>query len=72
MIKKLIHIEGMGCQNCVKHVHEALTNLESVIEAEVSLEKNSALITLSGDIDDSEIINAIDEASYDVTKIEAA
>lgn len=71
-MKKTIHIEGMGCQNCVRHVKEALENLDGVDSAEVSLEKNSAVITLSKDISDEAIKSAIDEAGYDVSKIEAA
>ena len=71
-MKKLIHIEGMGCQNCVKHVKEALEGLDGVNSADVSLEKNSAVVTLSKDISDEAIKNAIDEAGYDVTRIEAA
>ncbi len=71
-MKKLIHVEGMGCQNCVKHVTEALENLDGVTKAEVSLEKNSALVTLSKDVTDEILKSAIDEAGYDVSKIEAA
>ena len=71
-MKKIIHVEGMGCQNCVNHVKEALENLDGVDKAEVSLEKNSAVITFSKDISDEAIKSAIDEAGYDVSKIEAA
>ncbi len=71
-MKKIIHVEGMGCQNCVKHVKEALEALDGVKSADVSLEKNSAVITLSKEISDEAIKSAIDEAGYDVTKIEAA
>ena len=71
-MRKLIHIEGMGCDKCVAHVHEALMSLKSVSDAEVSLEKNSALVTLSGDVNDSEFKEVIEEAGYNVTKIEAA
>ena len=62
----------MGCQNCVKHVKEALEALDGVASAEVSLENNSALVTFTKDVADSTITAAIDEAGYDVTKIEAA
>ena len=68
-MKKIIHVEGMGCQNCVKHVKEALENLDGVDKAEVSLEKNSAVITFSKDISDEAIKSAIDEAGYDVSEI---
>ena len=71
-MKKIINVEGMGCQNCVKHVTEALEALDGVTKAEVSLEKNSALVTLSKDVTDEILKSAIDEAGYDVSKIEAA
>ena len=71
-MKKLIHVEGMGCMNCVHHVKEALEALDGVTSAEVSLETNTALITLTKDVADTAIISAIDEAGYDVAKIEAA
>ena len=71
-MKKTIHVEGMGCQNCVKHVKEALEGLDGVSGAEVSLETNTAVITLTKDVADTAIIAAIDEAGYDVSKIEAA
>lgn len=58
--------------NCVHHVKEALEGLDGVAGADVSLESNSATITLTKDVADTAIISAIDEAGYDVTKIEAA
>ena len=71
-MKKIIHIEGMGCDKCVAHVHEALMSLKAVSDAEVSLAKNCALVTLSGEVTDSEFKEVIEEAGYSVTKIEAA
>ena len=71
-MKKIIHVEGMGCMNCVHHVKEALEGLDGVSGADVSLETNTAVITLEHDIADDVIKSAIDEAGYDVSKIEAA
>ncbi|MBQ6971477.1 MAG: heavy-metal-associated domain-containing protein [Synergistaceae bacterium] len=71
-MKKIVHVEGMGCQNCVKHVKEALERLKAVESAEVSLETNTAVITLSRDVEDSLIKEVIEEAGYEVSKIEAA
>lgn len=68
-MKKIINVEGMGCQNCVKHVKEALEELDGVTAAEVSLEKNSAVVTLSKDVADTAIIAAIEDAGYDVAGI---
>ncbi len=71
-MKKLVHIEGMGCMKCVAHVKEALEGLDGVSSAEVSLEGKTALITLTKDVADEAIRSAIDEAGYDAAKIEAA
>ena len=71
-MKKLVHVEGMGCMNCVHHVKEALEGLDGVVSADVSLESNTALITLSKDIADEAVKSAVEDAGYDVAKIEAA
>ena len=71
-MKKTVHIEGMGCEKCVAHVKEALEGLDGVASAEVSLETNTAVVTLSKDVADTAIIAAVDEAGYDVSSIEAA
>ncbi|MBQ3764319.1 MAG: cation transporter [Synergistaceae bacterium] len=71
-MKKIVHVEGMGCANCVKHVKEALEGLDGVTGADVSLESNTAVITMSEDVADTAIIAAVDEAGYDVSKIEKA
>ncbi len=60
----------MGCQNCVKHVKEALEALDGVTAADVSLDTNTAVITTTKEISDNVIISAIDDAGYDVAKIE--
>ena len=71
-MKKLIHVEGMGCMNCVHHVKEALEGLDGVTSADVSLDAGTAIITFTKDIADEAIKSAVDEAGYDVAKIEAA
>ena len=71
-MKKVVHVEGMGCMNCVHHVKEALEGLDGVTSADVSLDSNTAVITLSKDVADEAIKSAIDDAGYDVAKIEAA
>lgn len=36
-MKKIIKIDGMGCQKCVAHVKEALENLDGVDLLEVKI-----------------------------------
>jgi copper chaperone CopZ len=70
MIKK-IFIEGMSCEHCVNHVSIALKDLSSVKNVEVHLANNFAVLEALQNISDEEIKSAIEDAGYEVTKIEA-
>ncbi len=66
IMNKTVKIDGMMCMRCVKHVQDALNKIGA--EASVCLEENEAIIkdtTLS----DEEIIDAIEEAGYEVKEI---
>lgn len=66
MQEKFIRVDGMSCNNCVKHVSEALSEIPGVEHVEVSLEKAGATIQSSQDIDIEVIRTALDEAGYDL------
>ena len=38
MQEKFVRVDGMSCNNCVKHVNEALSEITGVERVEVSLE----------------------------------
>ena len=65
-MKTVISIEGMSCENCVKHVKEALEALEGVNSAEVSLEENNAVIEHSDGVNLEIFKEAIEEAGYEL------
>lgn len=65
---KKIFIEGMSCGHCVKHVTEALEELNTVSKVEVSLENKTALV--EGSATEEELKAAIEDYGYDVIKIE--
>lgn len=69
-MKKKIAIEGMSCQHCVSHVKEALSELNGVTSVEVDLEGKSAVLEASGEVKDEDIKFAVDDAGYEVVKIE--
>jgi len=64
-----ISIDGMSCENCVRHVKEALVGLEGVTQVEVSLEAGEATVQTAGDLSDELIREALDEEGYDVKAI---
>ena len=67
-MRKKILIEGMSCGHCVKHVKEALENLGAT-NVEVSLENNEAVAEVNNSSNEN-IISAIEDAGYDVVRIE--
>jgi len=69
-MKKKLYIEGMSCQHCVMHVTNALKELEGVETVEVNLEGKYAVVELSQNMDEPVLRNALDDAGYDLIKVE--
>ena len=69
VMKEEIKIEGMMCENCVKHVTKALQGIDGVTDVKVSLENKNAIIETSKEISDEKIKNAVDDAGYTATEI---
>lgn len=69
VVRKRIGVEGMMCGHCVAHVKEALEALGGV-QADVSLEDASAIVTISGKITEEQLKKAIEEAGYQVTSMD--
>ena len=66
-MSKVVTIEGMTCHNCVRHVKEAIEELEGVTGVEVDLASKRA--TVDGEASDEAIKAAVDEAGYSVTGV---
>ena len=69
-MKKKLFIEGMSCGHCVKHVSDALNELTGVNKVEVDLAGKYAVLDAVQEISDEDIRVAIDDAGYEVVKIE--
>lgn len=69
-MKKELAIEGMMCQNCVRHVTEALRAVEGVSDVAVSLENKNAVVTTDGTVSDETLAAAVKDEGYSVTGIQ--
>ena len=69
-MSKIIYIEGMSCGHCVVHVEEALKGICGVKSVKVDLTAKLATVELAHEVEDEKLKIAIDEAGYEVTKIE--
>jgi copper chaperone CopZ len=54
----------MTCQNCVRHVKEAISEVSGVKSVEVSLENASAKVSSDSDLDRGALKTAVQETGY--------
>lgn len=66
---KTMKIKGMMCGHCEASVKKALEALPEVAEAVVSHEQGSAVVTLSAEISDEKLKEAVEAQDYKVTDI---
>ncbi|MBP3813604.1 MAG: cation transporter, partial [Butyrivibrio sp.] len=66
---KTMMIEGMMCGHCEMTVKKALEAIDGVENADVSHEKGSAVVTLSGDVSEDALKKAVEDKDYKVTSI---
>ena len=67
---RTLHIEGMMCENCEKHVREALEAIDGVEKAVASHTAGTAVVTLSKDVDNSVMRKAVEAEDYVVLMID--
>lgn len=67
---KLLHIEGMMCGHCEATVQKALCSLPGVAQAEVSHVEGTARVTLSADVEDTELRRVVEGEDYTVASID--
>ena len=68
-MKKELMIEGMMCQNCVKHVTHALEGISGESHVQVSLEDKKATVEVPESVTNETLKAAVTEAGYEVTEI---
>ena len=68
IMEKTLTIEGMMCTHCEARVKKALEALET--QAQVSHEKGNAVVTLSADVPNDTLKQAVEAQDYPVTRIQ--
>ena len=67
-MKKVIHIDGMSCNHCVKRVTQALQSINGISEVNVDLDTKTATVMINN-VSESQLKQAIMDAGYEVTDI---
>lgn len=66
-MKTVLSIEGMSCMHCVRHVKEALEEIQGVMSVEVSLEEKNAVVEYDEKVSLESMKAAVVEAGYEVS-----
>jgi copper chaperone CopZ len=61
----VLDVVGMTCNNCVKHVREALQKVPGVGEAQVDLSTGRATVKHDGSATLPSLVAAVDDAGYE-------
>jgi copper chaperone len=69
-MNKKVFVEGMSCSHCVRHVENALSDIKGVKNVKVDLAKKLAQVEMDIEISDDEIKAAVEDAGYEVLRIE--
>ena len=65
-MEKVMVVEGMACGHCKANVEKTLMALEGVTAAVVNLEKKEAVVTMSQEVSNEVLTNAVTDAGYTV------
>ena len=68
--RRTLKIEGMMCEHCEAHVKEALESIDGVEYAEASHTAGTAIVTLTKDVDNNLMKEAVEKEDYKVLSIQ--
>ena len=66
MAEKEIKVVGMHCPSCVKAVELCLKDVDGIEDAKADLDSGITKITMSDDVNDADIAEAVEEAGFNV------
>ncbi|MBK0418959.1 heavy-metal-associated domain-containing protein [Leucobacter sp. CSA1] len=69
MAENEYRVTGMTCAHCEMSVREEVGEVAGVTEVQVSAQTGKLLVTADGEIDDAQILAAVDEAGYAAERV---
>ena len=66
MAEKEIKVVGMHCPSCVAAVELCLKDVDGIDDAKADLDSGITTITMSSDVSDTDINEAVEEAGFKV------
>lgn len=66
MSEKEIKVVGMHCPSCVNAVELCLKDVDGIDDAKADLDSGITKLTISGDVSEADINEAVEEAGFKV------
>lgn len=66
--EKIVAIDGMHCENCKNSVERQINRIDGAA-AKVNLKKNVAVVSMSRQIPDEELIQAVERAGFKAVSV---
>ena len=66
--KMTLKIQGMHCDNCVKHVMNAINTIDGA-SAKVDLQSETAVVSYDRPLHESDLYRVVEEAGYQIVSI---
>ena len=63
-MKKIIEVTGMHCPHCSKAVEDEIKKIDGVSKVKADHEKNTATVSMKGEVADELLIKAVEEAGF--------
>lgn len=67
---KVLQVDGMSCEHCVKHVTDAVNEIDGAKCVNVSLDENEVTVNIENEEILEKIIVAINDLGYEVISYE--
>ena len=62
-----LNVTGMSCEGCANSVRSALSQVEGVHSADVSLDKKTAVLEVEDTVQATDLVGAVEAAGYQAT-----
>jgi len=62
-------VTGMTCGHCEMSIREEVGEIAGVDDIQVSAQNGKLVVTASSDIDDAQVLAAVEEAGYSAVRI---
>lgn len=62
-------VTGMTCGHCEMSIREEVSEIDGVEGIQVSAQTGKLIVTAAGEIDDAQVLAAVEEAGYSAVRV---